>query len=202
MKKDITDHNRIERKIKTDIVSKNTLRKKLQHKLYQIQKWQKQIKTGSSLRLKNKFIKSIRRVLPKIKNLKSEVFLMIEDLEKRIPEELKYSESEISQLKDQYQKEYQQMVEAQQSLFKAQAGKLSKDEKIDIAGTSINALEKNEAGKVIFPKEFLLAKITKKLNTETKDVKKAEKELTSEEKDKVLFQGEIKRMTMEKEILR
>ena len=206
MKKNIKQHNIIEKRIKTDIVCKNTIRKELEKKLKLVENWSNYLQEPSKIRLKKKYLKNIQRVLPQIKNKKQILKDLIADLEKRIIKELKFSETEIAELEKVYKKEYEELVKAQNTLLKVKKGALSEEEKIDISGTSIDTLVKvqgeNEEPKYIFPKEFLLAKANKRLSKEKKDVKEVNKELDSEDKDKTLFEKELKRMGIEREILK
>ena len=68
--------------------------------------------------------------------------------------------------------------------------------------TDILEEDPDKKKKPLFPREFLLAKAQKRLKGEAKDLKKVKKELTAEENDKKIFQAEIKRMVLEKEILK
>ena len=214
MDEKIKKHNIVERKIKQDIVKKNTIRKQLTGEVRKVVRWAELLKTTVNRRKRKKYVKNIERYVPQITKNKKIVIDLIDSLEKRMKDELLYSEKEISELKQTYKKEYEEMIKVRKILIKAKEGSLSEKEIEEIAGATITNIIKQQdkqdkqdkAGdsgekEIIIPKEVLLAKAQKKLNKEAKDVKKVDKELDSEEKDKILFQNEIKRMILEREIL-
>lgn len=204
----IAKHNIIERKIKFDIIRKNTLRKKLSRDIRKVVRWAESLETVKNVRKRKKYVQNIERYVPQITKNKKIVLDLIDDLQTRVKTELKYSEEEISELQQTYKKEYEEMVKAHKMLIKAKKGNLSENEIEEIAGKTVEEMitqkgETPDSGEkeVVIPKEVLLAKAQKKLKKEAKDVDKVKKELESEEKDKILFKDEIKRMVLEKEIL-
>ncbi len=203
---EIKKHTPIERKIKTDIILKNKLRKQLEKKLVRLKSWEQLLKKTKNNRKSKKYHNNIIRYLDTINKLKPITKGRIDDLEKRIKEEIKYSEDEIKQLQEMYKKEYSEMLDAEKLLIKAKQGKLDDKEKLEIAETTLEKYEarsgEEQKGKIVFPKEYLLIKVKKRLKKESKDKKDVEKEINSEEKDRILFDSELKRMIMEKEILK
>lgn len=203
MKAKIKEHNIIERAIKADIIRKNKLRKELLKQIHLVATWTDQLDRLGNRRKKKKLLEDINRYLPEIKEKKQLLMDMISKLQKRIKQEMKYSEKEITDLEASHKKEYKEMVKAQKLLTKALKSKLSDEEKSKITGVPIEQLlSKEQEKKAVFPKELLLAKVKKQLNSEKKQVKEVEKELASEAKDKILFQKEMKRMMLEQEILK
>lgn len=201
MNTEIKSHNPIERRIKSDLNKKNVLRKELERGLSLVKKWNFEMGHIKNKRKKKKYQKNIEMYMPKIKNNKEKLINMIPDLEKRIKEEIKFSEKEMSDLNKSYKKELAEMVEAEKKLLKAQQAKLSKDDKTEILDISIEEFQEKGKGKTFYSKEFIFAKARKKLNKEIKDVENVDKEIKSEERDKILFKNELQRMSVEKEIL-
>jgi hypothetical protein len=208
MDENIKKHNIVERKIKSDIIKKNTVRKELTREIRMVTKWAKQLQTIVNQRRRKRYVQNIERYVPKIKENKKIVLDLINDLETRIKTELKYSEQEIADLQQTYKKEYDEMVAARKILLKAEKGKLSESEIEELAGISILEMVKEEADadkgsekKITIPKEVLLAKAQKRLHKESKDVEKVTKEMSSEEKDKIIFKDEMRRMIFEREVL-
>lgn len=197
MKDKIKQHNPIERKIKADIIEKNTQRKILEKDINMVKKWNELISKTSSIRKKKKYLNGIKRYAEYIQNGKTIVTNMIKDLEKRIKDEMKYSEKEIKDLQDSYKKEYDELVTAEEKVMKAKSGTLSDEEKKSLIGIIFDENGKEKK----LPKEYVIAKAMKKFKKEMKDVKDVHKEITSEEKDKALFENELKRMSVEKELL-
>gem|GEM_PF-5719813 len=196
-KNKIKEHNIIEKKIKADIIKKNTIRKKLQKQINMVLDYNKLLNNTKCDRKKKRYIAGIKRFMINIGKNKIIVSDLIKNLEKRILDEMKYSESEIKELQDSYKKEFAEMISAEEKLNLAKVDKLTDDEKKEIAGI----FGSEDIKEVNIPKEFILAKLSKKVKKEKKDVKNVEKELKSEEKDKILFQNEIKRMGLEKVLL-
>jgi uncharacterized protein YeeX (DUF496 family) len=208
MDENIKKHNIVERKIKSDIIKKNTVRKELTGEIRKVARWAKQLETVVNQRRKKRYVQNIERYVPKIKKNKKMVLDLINDLEARIKAELKYSEQEIADLQKTYKKEYDEIVAARKVLLKAEKGNLSESEIEELAGISILEMVKDETGedktgekKISIPREVLLAKAQKKLIKESKDLEKVTQEMSSEQKDKILFKGEIKRMLFEREVL-
>jgi len=203
--KEIKEHNPIERRIKSDLILKNTLRKKLQKDIALVIKWAARSKNENNNRIKKRCIDNIKRYSKKIQTNKTTVLKMIDDLEKRINAEMKFSKAEVEQLQELFKKEYDEMVDELLLVLKVEKGELTEDDKSKISGISIEEFARDfdnkDKPKIYLSKEFLLAKARKRYNSEAKDVKEVEKELASEEKDKILFQNELKRMALEKEIL-
>ena len=174
----IKKHNIIERKIKSDIVKKNTLRKQLTGNIGKVVRWAQLLETTVNRRKRKRFVKNIERYVPEITKNKKIVLDLIDDLETRIKDELKYSEKEISELKETFKKEYDEMIKARKVLLKAKNGSLTEAEIEEIAGITIEDMVKQkddatDAGEkeIIVPKEELLAKARKKLNKEKREYK-------------------------------
>jgi hypothetical protein len=209
MKSIIKTHTIVEKKIKTDIIQKNTLRKELTRKIREIKRLSDLLQKTKNRKKRKRYKKDIERHIPGIREKKKQLSEMINDLEKRISEEMKYSEKELKILSQTYDKEYEEMVQAKNLLLKAQKTTLSDKEKLDISGMSIDVQtekqktdEKESDVKVpVYPRELLLARAKKRLKNEFKDVTEVEKEIASEQKDKQLFENELKRIVLEKKIL-
>jgi hypothetical protein len=204
----IKKHTIVERTIKSDIIRKNTLRRKLYSDIGKVFHWTRGLETVNNRRKRKRCAKNIERYIPQIAKNKKIVLDLINDLQVRIKNELNFSDSEVSELQKTYKKEYEEMLNARKVVLKAKQGSLSEAEIDKLAGKTIEEIvpQKDVTGDaekkdVVIPKEYLLAKARKKLKKETKDVEKVNEELASEEKDKILFQNELKRMMLEKEIL-
>ncbi|MBN2533204.1 MAG: hypothetical protein JXB88_09950 [Spirochaetales bacterium] len=204
----IKKHNIVERKIKFDIVRKNTLRKQLTRDISKVVRWAESLNTVKNRRKRKRYVKNIERYVPGITKTKKTVLELIDDLNTRMKDELKYSENEIADLQETYKKEYEEMVNARKMFIKAKNGSLNEQEIEEIAGKSVEEMvmqkgETPDSGEkeMVIPKEELLVKARKRLKMESKDAEKVNNELESEEKDKILFQNEIKRMALEKKIL-
>ncbi len=141
--KEIKGHNPVERRIKSDIVLKNTIRKQLQKDIALVMKWSVVAKNGNNNRLIKRSIDGIKRYSKKIQGNKVTVLNMIDDLEKRINAEMDFSKTEVNQLQELFKKEYDEMVDELMLVLKVEKGELTDEEKSKISGISIEEFAAN-----------------------------------------------------------
>lgn len=170
-------HTAKERKLKSDIIQKNILRKDLLKRLSTVNRWTEKLTQIKNLQKQKKIEASIARYQEGIEPLKKELILMCEDLENRIKEEMTYSEEEVKAFQASLQKSIKELKKVQKSLDEA-------DKKDD----------KSEKSPETMPR------LKRLLREETKKIKRDEKELQSEERDKVLFTLELKRIALDREL--
>ncbi len=171
-------HTSVEKRLKRDITVKNEIRKDLEKRMSLIRRLSRKLRKCKNRRNITRSSSTIKRHCYKTAQLRVELLQRNEDLEKRIKKEMKYSEKEINDFKTQLDKEKREMEEARSKLKKVK----TKSEKTD-----------EQEG---FSAEIFQA--TKRLIRETSDVKNIEKELSSEEKDEILFTLELKRIESDK----
>jgi len=170
-------HTAKERKLKTDITQKNALRRNLEKRLSAINRWTGELSKTRNLQRRKKLEASIARYQDQVEHLKKELLNKDEDLEKRIKEERTYSEEEI--------KAFQSQLDRDIKAFQKTQKKLEETKK------SEGKTEGTPATK---------GRLEKLLKQESARVKKDEKELKAEEKDKVLFTLELKRIALEQKL--
>jgi len=170
-------HTKKERKLKSEIIQKNILRKDLQKRLSSINRWTEKLAQTKNLQKQKRIEASIDRYQKRIELLKKELILMCEDLENRIKEEMAYSEEEVKAFHASLEQSTKELKKVQQSLEEAE----KKDD------TS----EKSQETK---------PRLKRLLREETKKIKRDEKELQSEERDKALFTLELKRIALDREM--
>jgi len=209
-KETVQSHNPVEKQIRIDIGTKNELRKQFEKDLRLIKKYNDLLKKVPKDRKTKKYTLGKQRVIENSVLKKQSLSKIIPELEKRVAGEMKFSESEITELEKLYKKEYDEMLEARNLLAKVQNEKLSQQEILELTGKSVEELQAEfpalnkkspDKLKLAVPREYLLSKASKKLKLESTDVKEVTKEQSSEARDKILFEGELKRMIFERTIL-
>lgn len=173
-------HTAKERKLKTDIIEKNILRRDLKKKFSAINRWKKKLNQTNNLQKRKKMESSIVRYQDGIEPLMKELLHMGEDLEKRIKDEMNYSEEEITAFQTNLEKHAKELERIQDNLKKEDAKPEESDKDRPSQGS-----------------KFQLAKLLKE---EVKKMRKDEKELKSEERDKALFTLELKRIALDRKI--
>jgi len=161
-----------ERKLKTDIVQKNVIRKDLEKRLSTIRRWTEALSRTHRLQRKKKLEASIARYKDQAEHLKKELLSKDEELEKRIKEEMAYSEEEIEAFRTRLNRGAKELQKAQKKLEETKSQKSPETK----------------------------PRLEKLLKEESNKVKRDEKELKSEERDKALFTLELKRIALERKL--
>jgi hypothetical protein len=169
-------HAGVERKLKADIIRKNILKRDLEKKFSAINRWTENLQKLKNNQKRKKLEASIARYREQAESMKSRLLRMDEDLEKRIKEEMAYSEEEIKTFKVRLGKHTEELQKAKKSLEEAQKEKTD-EQKPETKHT-----------------------IKKLLKEESKKVKKNEQEIQSEENDDALFTLELKRIAVEQKL--
>jgi hypothetical protein len=175
-------HTPIERRLKTDIIRKNLLRKSLQKKLFSVRRWSELLLKSPKNQQKKRYQESIDRYMAQIGFLKKELLKRNETLEKQIQKEMKFSEDEVKAFQAELNKELKALEKIQKELDET-----SEKEK--------SARNKNEV-------QLKKRRLEKMLADESKKMMESEKELISEKRDEALFTLELKRIALEKELYR
>jgi hypothetical protein len=174
------NHTALERKLRADLMQKNVMRKSLEKKLSRIDAWNQILEKTHNPRKKAKLSGSISRYQEETENLKKELFVINEDLEKRIKAEMKFSEDEIKNFQKQLEQD-----QAELNKVKAKIEDVKKDETKAKTKTDLSLVEKR-------------IRLEKLLKADTKKVQEDIKELDSEARDKALFTLELKRISVDK----
>lgn len=178
----ITTHSPVERAIRKDLSEKNALRRELEDRLKAAARWKARLaaekKRGRGKRLEQ----SLSRYAARIEALRKDVLARDRDLQKRIVAEMKFSEQEVRDFESRYKKELDEAVKARASIAAAQ--KEEKDAEARGEPTVSDLLRK-------------VGRARRQALKEDKDVKAVEKELTSEAKDRALFEAELQRIAAE-----
>lgn len=175
-----------ERRLKTDIHTKNALRSELSRSLKQLHLWQDKLQDLKNTRRSRKLTETVARYAEYINDLREYIAPILNDLETRIQSEMKFSETEITQFKSEVEDETREAEAAREAFQKAREAldNLTKDEKA--------APEQLNAARDLYRKAFRTFKL------ERRQLKEAKGELKSELVDRDIFKAEIKRIMVER----
>ena len=174
-------HTPVERRLKADIIGKNIVRRDLERSTFLIRRSREKLRKCRNHRHASRYGSTVRRHQRRIEELRVELLQRNADLEKRIMQEMKYSENEVEEFKTQLKKEIEEMEEARSGLAKIKAAQKTLEKIEDQQDTA---------------KEITRA--TRRLFRETADVKRIEKEVSSEQRDEMLFTQELKEIEIDR----
>ncbi|MBC8461935.1 MAG: hypothetical protein H8D67_28530 [Deltaproteobacteria bacterium] len=194
------NHTSVERKLKTDIIQKNIVRKQLEKKMSQIARYTHQREKATSNRWRKRYATTVNRFQGEIAELREQLSPLNADLEARIKAEMEFSEEEIEAFRSQYQQEYAEMIAARQRAEAIRSDLEETQSEESPAGESTDTASDSEASEEIHQKEAELARAERVMKEEEKDVEEVQREIESEEKDKVFFTRELRRIIAEREI--
>ncbi len=190
-------HNQRERRLFTDLNEKNRLVGEFRRLSNSVRQWQDRMGKRRGERWQKQYGQAIRRAEVRLEELQRELPSRAEDLKTRIEEEQQISKSEIEAFEEQYKKEVRELKKAQEKL--AAAGEaFSKAE----AKTKSRSMERQQTAAVLAEFSRKRRNAAREARREAKDVKTAEKEITSEEQDKQVLSYELRRIVAEIEALR
>jgi len=182
-------HSSVERRLRTDIEERHRLRNKLRKKRSLAVRLTRELELSKKKRLNNRYSVTVKRLDAEIEALEHRLNGMNLDLQKRIMDEMKFSEEEIKNFTDQYQKEYTEILETESKLKAIEEGTLESDDEETSEEESVS-------------KEALVARTKRMLDRERKILDGIQKEIGSEERDKILFTKELQQITTELETYR
>ena len=177
-------HRSIEHKLRADIEERHNLKNEIEKKQSLVNKLTRKLEHGKKKQSNNRYSATIKRLNAEVETLKCELNEMNLDLQNRITNEVKFSEEEVRNFTDQYKKEYAEMIETQSKLNAIEEGTMEPD-------------VEGESGEESVPKEAIVARTKRILDRERRIVDGIQKELSSEERDKVLFARELEQIMAE-----
>ncbi|MFQ6617603.1 MAG: hypothetical protein ACE5QV_02845 [Fidelibacterota bacterium] len=168
-------HTSIERKLKSEIARKNSLRKSMEREISKVSRLTDKLVKLKNYRWQRKCLASIERLTGKIDSMREDLILLDQELLESIKEQVDFSEEEIEDYRKKFKKEYKKMLKARKMDFGAYDEELKNYEWI--------------------------FKAHKCLKKGSKVVKKKKKQLDSEAEIKEILKAEIRRIIEELEIL-
>ena len=173
-------HTTKEKQLKSDIAEKNIIRRELEQRLVRVHRWNDDIARTKNSRRKKKLESTIARYKVQIDDLKEELLCMNEDLEKRIKEEMAYSEDEIKAFQNDLEKHAKELQKIKETLTEDEKEKQNPEKEKQAAADKFHA--------------------QKLLKAEARKIRQDEKELESEARDKALFTLELKHIALDRKL--
>lgn len=181
------NHNTAERKLKTDIHYKNSIRRDLVDSIRQLHEWQSKLSVIRNKRKERKLGLTVRRYQGFIEEMRSFLSPLLDELEESIKVEMNFSKDEISQFKQDIKEEI----------------KLASDARAAFQKVS----EMPDDTEKLKPEDLALlqdaySKAWRAFRLEKHKLEKAEKELESEMVDRKIFERELKRIHVEQHFIK
>ena len=181
-------HSGVEHRLRSDIEERHSLKNEIRKKQSLIDKLSQKIEKTKKKRLNNRYSATVMRYNEELEMLVRDLREMNLDLKKRIADEMDFSEQEVQEYREQYQKELAELKKTEGKLEEIEAEEPEAEE---------NAEEESEEKSV--PKEAMVARTRRMLNMERRTLEEIQKELSSEERDKVFFSNELQQIIAELE---
>ncbi|MFH1038005.1 MAG: hypothetical protein V1789_04970 [PVC group bacterium] len=197
------NHTAIENAIKTDIIRKNTLLKKIRRMNRRGEEYRQLAANCRNRRHHKKYLATAARYSAELNRLRPVARELVEDLDGRLHEELAFSVKEVNTFKGQLREEKAEVEDISAKLEEVEgklhadqercAGEIKAGKKTPGPGKLKERLEKEKAEDI---------RLKKQKEMEEKRVAGLEKELAAEETDRKIFKGELSHMEAEKKILK
>ena len=182
----MNDHTAEERRLKTDIHMKNALRAELSRSLGMLNTWQNRLHGLRNVRKAGKLAETVARYGDYVNGLREYLVPVLDELEARIRDEMKFSDEEISRFRQEVSEETRE-AEAARSAFQQAREALEQLQADDKADNEALAAARNAYSKAF--RTFRLEK---------RRLRRAEEELSSELTDRDIFKAELKRIMVER----
>ncbi len=182
----MNDHTAEERRLKTDIHMKNALRAELSRSLGMLNTWQNRLHGLRNVRKAGKLAETVARYGDYVNGLREYLVPVLDELEARIRDEMKFSDEEISRFRQEVSEETRE-AEAARSAFQQAREALERLQADDKADNEALAAARNAYSKAF--RTFRLEK---------RRLRRAEEELSSELTDRDIFKAELKRIMVER----
>jgi len=184
----MNEHSAAERKLKTEIHYKNTLRRDLVYSVRQLHEWQERLAAIGNIRKDKKLRGTMERYQSFISDLRSFLVPMLNELEEAIRAEMNFSEKEIAQFRADVSEEMKLAAEARESFQKARAGMESLD-KAKLTPEELAALKQS------------YSRAWRAFRLEKHKLDESTGELASEQTDRKIFELELKRIQVERHFI-
>ncbi len=184
----MNEHTIAEKRLKTEIHYKNTLRKDLVYSVRRLHDWQEELATIQNKRKEKKLRGTIARYKNFIADMRHFLAPLLDELEQTIKSEMSFSEEEIAQFQAEVKEETDLAAKARAAFDKARANVESSDD---------TKLEPEElaALREAYSKAWRAFRLEKHRLDEVKT------ELNSEKVDRKIFELELKRIHVERHFI-
>lgn len=185
----MNDHTTSERRLKTDIHYKNSLRKDLVDSFRQLHVWQEKLNVIHNKRKEKKLAQTVQRYQDFIDDIRLFLSPLLDELEEAIKDEMSFSKDEIKEFRQEVKEETKLASEARVAYQKA------REATEDVEGKK---LETEELARL----RDIYSKAWRAFRLEKHKLEDAEQELKSEEIDRKIFARELKRIHVERHFIK
>ena len=175
-------HSSVEHRLRTDIAERHTLRNEIRKKESLNARLTHKLERTKKKRLNNHYSATINRLIAEVSDLRSQLNSMNMGLRERITDEMEFSEEEIATFREQYKEELAQVEEVKTKLKSTE----------EAAESDAEEQEEEPAAK-----EAMVARTKRMLKKERKLLEGLEEDISSEERDRVLFARELQDIMVE-----
>lgn len=187
-------HSAVEHRLRTNIEDRHRLKNEIARKQSLIGKLSQKLESTKKNRLNNRYSATISRSNVEVEALGQKLKDMNVNLKKRIVDEMEFSEHEVQEFTEQYQKELTEIQKTEGKLKEIEEMPEEAEDKESAEEASEDESEDKPASK-----EAMVARTRRMLSRERRIVEGIQKELSSEERDKVFFSEELKQIIAELE---
>jgi hypothetical protein len=185
----MNQHTAAERKLKTDIHFKNSIRRDLVDSVRQLHEWQERLNSIHNIRKEKKLQKTVARYRDFIEDVREFLSPLLDELETNIKEEMKFSEDEIKEFSEEVKEESKLAAEARKAFETAKTASENADDK-KLTPEELAALKES------------YSKAWRAFRLEEHKLEEAQEELESEQVDREIFKRELKRIQVERHFLK
>ena len=198
------------RKLKAAVIQKNALRREMEKKMSQVAAWkQKELKARNHHR-KRRYLQTMQRVMGEIKGLNKALRALNAQLEGKLREELDLSDAQTQKLREQYEREYDQMIRTRARLADVAEGEEGRPSEEEVQEEGAAGQKDRHTAQKLVPSQKVLSRLMRKrweelseeLPQAEKRLKKGKKEVRPGDQDRMFFQHELERILLEQKVFK
>jgi len=182
------EHSSVERSLRNDITERHRFKNDLEKKQSLIVKLTQKFERTKKKKLNKRYSATIKRLNSEIESLSHKLNEINLDLQRRIAEEMEFSEEEMASFREQYQEELAEIEETESKLHAIEEGAAEADVE-----------QEAEADEEPAAKELIAARTRRMLRRERRSLESIQKEIKSEERDGKFFTEELHQIMAELE---
>jgi hypothetical protein len=179
-------HSSVERRLRSDIAERHRLKNDIEKKQSLIVKLNRKLEQTKKKKLSNRYYSTVKRLNSETKGLGYRLNEINLDLQRRIAEEMEFSEEEMASFREQYQEELAEIEETESKLQAIEEG-------------TVDVEQEAEADEEPAAKELIAARTRRMLKRERRSLESIQKEIKSEERDGKFFTEELHQIMAELE---
>lgn len=180
-------HSLVERGLRADIEERHSLRNNIEKKQSLVVRLTQKLEQTKKKKLSNRYSASIKRLNSEIDGLDYKLNELNLDLQRRIAEEMEFSEEEMASFREQYQEGLAEIEETESKLQAIEEGTAEAD-------------VEQEDDEEPAAKELIAARTKRMLKRERRTLESIQREISSEERDGKFFTEELHQIMAELEV--